>query len=191
MLFSYLLYIGDVLCCTKGFMDLDFMIRKAPLVDSANNGLDTQLSNNELRITTNMTFRCSGNLTSMILGIELRRPDLLIRNQYPKIQLWRPSNDNITYQKIATRDVILSPANFSTDGVTRFEVTPPIEFNEGDVLGVYQPTLFRSVVIFYYTEVKSPLLSLIANPTDVPLTVNLSSFIPVNQSLLIHPITGM
>ena len=78
-------------------MDLDFMIRKAPLVDSNNNGLDTQLSNNELRITTNMTFRCSGNLTSVIIGIELRRPNLLIRNQYPKIQLWRPSKDNITY----------------------------------------------------------------------------------------------
>ena len=191
MPFLYLLHIGDVLCCTKGFMDLDFMIRKAPLVDSNNNGLGTQLSNNELRIATNMTFRCSGNLTSVIIGIELRRPDLLIRNQYPKIQLWRPSKDNINYQKVATRDVIMSPANFSTDGVTQFEVTPPIEFNEGDVLGVYQPTLFRSVVIFYYTEVESPLLSLIANPTDVPSTVNLSSFIPVNQSLLIHPITGM
>ena len=68
-------------------MDLELMIRKAPLVDSDNNGLDTQLSINELRIITNMTFTCSGNLTSMILGVELRRPDLLIRNLYPQIQL--------------------------------------------------------------------------------------------------------
>ena len=172
-------------------MDLELMIRKAPLVDSDNNGLDTQLSINELRIITNMTFTCSGNLTSMILGVELRRPDLLIRNLYPQIQLWRPSNDNITYQKVTAREVILSPANFSTDGATRFEITPPIEFNEGDVLGVYQPALFRSVVIFYYTEVQASVLSLIANPTDIPSTVNLTSFAPVNQSLLIYPITGM
>ena len=172
-------------------MDLELMIRKAPLVDSDNNGLDTQLSINELRIITNMTFTCSGNLTSMILGIELHRPDLFIRNLYPQIQLWRPSNDNITYQKVTAREVILSPANFSTDGATRFEITPPIEFNEGDVLGVYQPALFRSVVIFYYTEVQAPVLSLIANPTDIPSTVNLTSFTPVTQSLLIYPITGI
>ena len=86
----------------------------------------------------------------------------------------RPSNDNITYQKIGT-EMLSSLLIISVLICHQIWGYTTHEFNEGDVIGihVYQLIIFKCVVTFI--EIQTPLFSLITNPTNIPKTLNLKT----------------
>lgn len=174
----------------NGFIDFDLMVAKASqMPQGISGGLRTLVRDNELRVISDLTFNCTGVLTSMIIGVEVRRRDLL-RNRYPQLQLWRPGEFN-SLNRVESRDIVLTPDDFNTTSVYEFKLNPPLPFMSGDVLGVYQPMHSRSLVRVYYVENASPVQSFINDTVGLETdTLNLTSFQSVEESLLIFPFTG-
>ena len=84
-------------------------------------------------------------------------------------------------------------ANFRAtvpDGVLQYNLTTPISFQSGDVLGVYQPAKGDSVVRVYYREVIATVT--IYRNSDSPMSsVSLNDLTTVmDQEILITPISG-
>ena len=123
-------------------MDLDVILKTVYHESLAKTGhLDR-----ELRVVPNWNFTCDAYITSLLLGVRIR-PD---GESYPEVQTWRSSESG--FDMVENRLIVLSPGNFSTDGVIRYHLTPPIPVAAGDMLGVYQPQHSQSVVQFYYIK---------------------------------------
>lgn len=163
-------------------MDLNLLVDRAKLESL----VGAQVNGDQLRVSAGMSFQCSGTLTSLILGVAVWR-ESVIRNSLPEVQLWSREND--TFTKMESRQISFTPEDFNTDGVYRYNIVPPIEFDVGDIIGIYQPQLSRSSVIFYYIPSTVPQLTFLASGNSVD-TVNLNSFVLMNESLLMHPITS-
>ena len=110
----------------------------------------------ELRVVPNWSFTCDANIISLLLGVRICPDEWL---QYPEVQTWRRFGNH--FSVVNRSSIILSPGNFSTDGVIQYHLTPPMPVTDGDMLGVYQPE--HSVVQLYYTK----------NDADAPVTYKL------------------
>ena len=154
---------------------------KIPDGDRSDEGLE-----NEFRLISDISFTCSGIITSLQLGGTVRGGGM--RNIYPEIQLWRPNTGGAFYTQQASQEIRLAEGDFSPDGVLRYNLTTHIQFQSGDVLGVYQPEVGRSVVRIYYNSEVSTTYQLGSYPTG-PISFESLSFVS-NQKILISPITG-
>ena len=71
----------------------------------------------------------------------------------PELQIWRP-NRGTSYTKA---NFSLIPSNaIVNNNVVEFAPDPPLEFQEGDILGVYQPRSRDSALVVYYQESDGP-----------------------------------
>jgi hypothetical protein len=121
--------------CTDRFMELDLIKYRA---NQTANGLNTRL-NDEIRVLTEYQFNCSStNITSVILGIDVRYDKTL----FPSIRLYRPGAGNVeiretnNYGLIDERVIYYSTSNVSTSGVYEYPLDPPITANSNDLLAV-------------------------------------------------------
>ena len=85
----------------------------------------------------------------------------------PELQIWRKREGN-TYTKVYFG--LLSSSNNDSSTVREYILNPPIEFQEGDILGVYQPQEDRSDLLIYYQDNDGP------NNYAIDTDVSLSSF---------------
>ena len=165
-------------------MQLDVLRRRAekiPRGHDSRNRLD-----HELRLMPYMNFTCSGNITSLLLGVDIRN-----HHSYPEVHIWQRNGEQ--FNRIASREIRLTAGNFSPDGVLRYNLTPPLQFHSGDILGVYQPREADSSVRLYYSDTgtATPLVYQLG-PTKPSLvtTLSLSSLnILYGQHLLLTPVT--
>ena len=126
------------------------------------------------------------------------------RTLYPEIQIWRQISNNINniilnFTRLASQEIKLNPGDFSPDGVLQYNLTTPISFQSGDVLGVYQPEESNSVVTVYYHDSDDVMMSKMycspwsfaSNPPS-SLTASIDQPLTVmnGKQLLILPITG-
>ena len=84
-------------------------------------------------IFPDIRFTCSGQVVKWIMGGTWNAD----RDNYPQLQVWRPSGDSMYHRQggsSATADMMMD------DGVYEFTADPPIPFQPGDVLGVFQPS---------------------------------------------------
>ena len=111
------------------------------------------------------------------------------RDKYPEIQIWRNTGGN-TYTRQASQEIRLAEGDFSPDGVLQYNLTTPILFQSGDVLGVYQPAEGDSVVRVYYRQATAAVTyELGENPTTI--SINLPDLSSVNdQLILVSPVSG-
>ena len=79
-------------------------------------------------------FLCSGHVNHFIMGARWKS----ILGHSPELQIWRPSGET-TYQKLS--GTTIAPVDISSDGIYIFAVDPPVLFEPGDILGVFQPAL--------------------------------------------------
>ena len=88
----------------------------------------------DMWIMTSYSFTCSGNITSLLLGGDLR----LNEDYYPIISLWSRQGGSTIYNKVAGSDRTLSldPYNFSTSGPLLYHLSEPLQFESGQVLGL-------------------------------------------------------
>ena len=170
---------------TTGFMDLTLLKKRAekiPSTGSSSNRLD-----GDLRLILGVRFTCSGSLTGLMLGADVRPGGG--RNQYPEVQIWSVQNAN-KYNYRSSHEIRLSQGNFSPDGVLQYNLNPALSFQSGDVLGVWQPASSSSVVRLYHD-------GKIDGPSSYELNSNPKSSINVNSAggtykrsnILIHAIT--
>ena len=87
-------------------------------------------------IFPSIKFTCRGEVVKWIVGGTYS--SILSRINYPEMQIWRPTGAT-TYQKLNGTTVI--PAVERSSGIYEFSVDPPLPFQPGDVLGMFQPHL--------------------------------------------------
>ena len=114
-----------------------------------------------------------------------------MRDKYPEIQIWRNTHSNI-YTRHGKEKIKLGPGDFSPDGVLQYNLTTPIPFDNGDLLGVYQPSQQDSVVRVYYDYDFSASTNYRVNRSNPSATFVFSSDAQpfYNQLILISPISG-
>ena len=123
-------------------------------------------------------------MTGLLL-VELLNTDG--RNQYPEIQIWRNTGGN-TYTKQGSEEIRLAEGDFSPDGVLQYNLTTPISFQSGDVLGIYHPKKDESVVRIYYRNSNVVTYRVSENPTS---SINLPDLSSVSDELiLVSPVSG-
>ena len=131
----------------SGFIELDLLKRRAEKIDGLSMNIGSGLDR-DFRLLAQESFNCSGTMTGLLLvGTITEKTEM--RDKYAEIQIWRNTLSNI-YTRQGREEIKLSPGDFSPDGVFQYNLTTPIPFESGDVLGVYQPRQQNSVVRVYY-----------------------------------------
>ena len=97
------------------------------------------------RLFPNITFTCNGFITKWIVGARHRAGSL----RPPELQIWRRNLNSPSLQFIKTDFDLLSPNEIHSD-VHEYIPNPPLEFQEGDILGLFQPVIRYSQTVLYY-----------------------------------------
>ena len=119
-------------------MDYELLQHKAEQIcnsDTCNGPLNHNTLGGGMWIMTSYSFSCSGNITSLLLGGDLR----LDEDNHPTISLWSRQGEGSTiYNKVVSSDRTLSldPYNFSTSGPLLYHLSEPLQFESGQVLGL-------------------------------------------------------
>ena len=174
--------------CTERFMELELVTYRAQRIGIGASG--TTLSDT-VRILEEYQFNCtSTNITSVILGIDVRTVVSGSRYRFPSIQIWRPNPGSPGQYLVDTdseRFIYYSTSNISTNGVFKYPLNPPISVNSGDLLAVSQPTEGESVVRVYYIDG----INFQSRENSFGTTsTGLSGTLHTDQLVLVYPITG-
>ena len=175
--------------CASGFMNLDVLRKRAEKIPFGLTSFD--VLSNEFRLIPDMTFTCNGTITSLLLGVDIRTVTSS-RNMYPKVQIWRRNHLNSSYTRQESQEIRLNAGNFSPNGVLEYNLTFPMQFKSGDMLGIYQPHDFDSVVRLYYNENDSaPDAIRVTGELPSALTSPRQFSIERGEYILLSPIAGI
>ena len=133
------------------------------------------------RLFPDITFTCNGFITKWIVGGTTDNTESL----EPELQIWR-NTGGTSYTKA---NFSLLPFSTLVSNVAEYTLSTPLEFQEGNILGVYQPQRRDSATVVYYQERDGPVnyeegidplstVTLVGNPDsyDYPLvTVEIST----------------
>ena len=101
------------------------------------------------RLFPNITFTCNGSITKWIVGAEADMNGLL----FPELQIWRNTGGS-NYTKAHFSN--LSSSTQVSNNIVEHILNTPLEFQEGDILGVYQPRGQDNALVVYYQERDGP-----------------------------------
>ena len=119
-------------------------------------------------------FTCDGLITKWIVGAQTRTSG----TRMPELQIWRNSGGNIVTK---INSSVLIPNELGNSSVHEYTPVHPLMFQDGDMLGVYQPE--DSKLIVYYQDNTGPVnyklsgsMFIRVNQFDYPLvTVNITT----------------
>ena len=104
------------------------------------------------RIFPDMYFSCDGLLTKWIIGGE----QVKNTEPFPEVQLWR-TTDGTNYFKSSFLLLSAPPNNSqNTDNVYEYVLEPPIEFQSGDIFGLYKPKENMGMLNIFLQEHSGP-----------------------------------
>ena len=130
---------------------------------------------NQQRIIPDLRFDCDGEITKWIVGAIWSDTATLL----PELQLWRlNSSRNGVYTKVGTTTLNATTSNSSR--LYKFPVEPSLQFQTGDILGIFQPSGSQSRLRILYKlgsgNPRNYVFSPPGNVTEPPLeTFNTSS----------------
>ena len=180
-------------CSTEGFMELSLLEAKTGTNNNGQTtaGLAESVGTRWIITEEDKKIRCSKDegklLTEVLVGVDIRTVTGN-RNQYPRIEIWRETGGH--YRNPVSVDLILSPHNFTTNGLYRYTLPTPLYFekkNEDYRLGVRQPPDDRSVVRFYKVNGTGQIGRVYNNRIDNKGKIKKSDIPSVTSSILIHP----
>ena len=174
---------------------MNLLTNRAAQIEDGGDQVGTRVDLDRLYIISHMSFNCTGSITSLLLGVQIRTVTSTgepTENPYPAISLWNPGvNDQLgpVYTKVhgSERSIVLGPSNFSTSGVIEYLLDPPIQFQDGNVLGWLQE---EEVVRMYQIEKAGFTTLTFPKSTSTVLDIVQESTIIVGETLVIHPVTG-
>ena len=104
------------------------------------------------RLFPDIRFTCNGFITKWIVGATTGG-DFTSTGSLPELQVWQSAGgNNFTKRNFSIFPVTDQPfAN-----VYEYTLTSPLEFQEGDILGVYQPRQRDSQLVVYYQDDDGP-----------------------------------
>ena len=193
---SYILFVHLLLIllgnsCTEGFMDYELLQHKAEQICN-NITCKGSLNNNrvwdEEWLLTSSPFTCSGNVTSVLIGGDLR----LTKTKYPTLSLWKKDQNNDVYNKVSLseRNLTFDPYYFTTSGPLHFHLSEPLQFHTNYVIGIRQYRDNETTVRLYYVDSNQTMHRFKSNMKDSK-QVNLSNDTSIEKrQILIYPETG-
>ena len=98
-----------------------------------------------------MYFSCSGLITKWIIGGEPRTP----KDPAPELQLWRRAN-GANYIKGGISLITSIPDKTPHNNVYEYVLDSPLEFQKGDVFGLYKPREDESVLNIFFQGNNGP-----------------------------------
>ena len=145
MLFYILSIIPDTdsPSCTGNFLSRS-ALRQGALSVNIN---DVSRRDRRQHLFPDITFTCNGFITKWIVGAETDNSDL-----QPELQIWR-NTGGTNYTKA---NFSLLPFSTLVSNVAEYTLSTPLEFQEEDILGVYQPRRQNSALVVYYQERDGP-----------------------------------
>ena len=120
--------------CTDGFPTL-FHIDKV----AGNTELETE--DRRQVVIPDINFSCNGTITRWKIGAKWEDDD----RAYTELQIWRRTSTTNQYIKVNGTSIIVSGENDSEV----YELETSLAFQEGDVLGYFQPRDSRSQIDLY------------------------------------------
>ena len=174
--------------CAENFMDLSLVKYRAQNI-GIENLTGQYMASNTLRVLWEYQFNClSANITSLILGINIRRVTNF-RRLFPSVQVFTQSKGS-QYDLVtgSERIIYYTTSNVSTNGIFEYPLDPPIKVMNGDVLAISQPSKIASVVRVYYINginFSSSMEYLIGSET-----IDLNNSLVSNELLLVYPVTS-
>ena len=192
--------------CTTGFMDLDLIQNNMnhPASSPSVSTLAEEGNTTRWIITErDNKFTCDtvATLEEILIGVDIRTVnDTIGRNLYPRFELWsRNNSDHNYYTRQMSVDIILTPDNFTTNGLYRYRLPQPVNVYNEYRMGVYQPPSERSVVRFYKIMGSGPsykhvgkILPNFINNSVVKVKGGMKEVDDQHKlNILLHPVTGI
>ena len=109
---------------------------------------DVRISDRKQRLFPNIAFTCNGSITKWIVGAKTYMVGL-----FPELQIWRNTGGS-SYNK--ANFSMVSSSTQDSNNIVEYNLSTPLEFLEGDILGVYQPRREDSALVVYYQERDGP-----------------------------------
>ena len=109
------------------------------------------------RIIPGISFNCSGAITSWTIGTEWETGNN--HDFFPHLQIWRNCGDGSIYFLAGDTQLFVPDSAGFDDGddfVFTGTADPVLEFQAGDILGLFQPRKSRSRVRVYYDTSAGP-----------------------------------
>ena len=125
------------------------------------------------RVFPDITFTCNGSITKWIVGAGTGGGS----SPPSELQIWRRSGSD--YTKVGSTQ-LTAQSSIGDSNVYEYIPSPPLEFQEGDILGVYQRD--NSSIVPYYQESTGPInLRINGSVKTVPDNVNLTSLLQASE----------
>ena len=185
--------------CTEGFMDLDLIQNNMnhPAGSSSVNTLAEEGNATRWIITEGGNkFNCTATLEEILIGVDIRTVnDTIGRNLYPRFEVWRPNGHN-EYIRQMSVDIILTPDNFTTNGLYRYRLPQLVNVYNEYRMGVYQPSSERSVVRFYATGSGSgfkkvgKIMPILIYSSVIKIRGDNKEVDEQQMNILLHPVTS-
>ena len=189
--------------CTEGFMDLDRIQNNMnPPAGSPSVSTLAEEGNATRWIITEGAnkFTCDtvATLEEILIGVDIRTVnDTIGRNLYPRFEVWsRNNNNDDRYTREMSVDIILTPDNFTTNGLYRYRLPQLVNVSNDYRMGVYQPPSERSVVRFYKISSGSgrkhvgKIKSNVINNTVIKIKGEIKEVDEQRLNILLHPVTS-
>ena len=100
-----------------------------------------------------MFFLCNGSVTKWIFGAEDQTNN---QNVLAKFQIWRQQNSS-SYNKVSFSSIAFNEVTLIGTNLYEFIPQTPLQFQEGDIFGVYIPLTNLSRLMFYEQTQSGPI----------------------------------
>ena len=135
--------------CTDGFINQD--------LSAALQSGSLTVPYEQQRVIPGISFNCSGAITSWTVGAEWETGGS--HDFFPHLQIWRSTScATNTFVLVGDVELFVADDDERAEGNHAFSGTPdpPLEFEAGDILGIFQPRESRSRVRVYYDTSAGP-----------------------------------
>ena len=82
-----------------------------------------------------MNFTCNGSIQSLIFGAQWQGNS----SSFLELQIWRPQG-SYSFSKVRSTLINMTEENTSITELYQYNLTSPLAFGSGDILGYYQPS---------------------------------------------------
>ena len=134
--------------CVSGFFTDDELLIKQKLLTNPSLA-NTQLTQHsqQRRLIPGLTFGCAGMVTSVMLTAKQTSGSV-----YPDVQIWRQDSANSSLYIRQNHIALSNPATGTFLNTQLFSILPPLEFEEGDVLGLFLPPVSSAAYFLQFVR---------------------------------------
>ena len=155
--------------CSNGFLSLDNM---NDLLLSTSDEFSFTQHPQQQRILSGISFTCSGSITKWIIGAQRRYSTSAVL--YPDLQVWRCSvvedKDDIDCDRVGNSTISGAVQVEGHPNVYQYTPDPPLEFESGDVFGLYQPDSLTSQLEVFFEDTPPGGITIRVEGLSSPLT---------------------